>query len=62
MKQFFYDDDEPIVNDHKQVISLQLAISAPCRYRRWLEMKEAGEIGTQDDLHRFLREQRRTKA
>ena len=61
MKPFFYDDDEPIINRHGQVISLQLAISAPCRYRRWLEMKAAGEVGTKDDLRRFLKRERRKR-
>ena len=59
MKPFFYDDDESIIDRHGRVISLQMAISAPCRYSRWLEMKAAGEVGTKDDLSRFLKKKGR---
>jgi len=58
MRQFFYDDNEPIVDRRGRVISLQTAVSAPCRYSRWLRMKAAGEVGTSDDLRRFLLKER----
>ena len=58
MRQFFYDDNEPIVDRRGRVISLQMAVSAPCRYSRWLRMKAAGEVGTSDDLRRFLHKER----
>ena len=41
MKPFFYDDDEPIIDRHGRVISLQVAISAPCRYSRILKERAA---------------------